>query len=166
MTAEQAARCKGQQLKQLAYAERLNKGLPLEQGEHTVGEVAHLLGVWELGDVDGERTHHMQVQDRDVGGGDNHLACLHECDHQQGWLPLPQGGSERVCVTRRGERNCVERELGGFKPWVRENKVPELVAVGENEEEDDIEDDQALGGGNRVPPVSYTHLTLPTILLV
>ena len=33
MTAEQAARCKSQQLKQLVYAERLNKGLPLEQGD-------------------------------------------------------------------------------------------------------------------------------------
>merc|ERR1711978_471523 len=60
MTAEQAERCKRQQLKQLVYAERLNRGLPLEQGEHTVGEVAHLQGVWELGNVDGERTHHVQ----------------------------------------------------------------------------------------------------------
>ena len=57
MTAEQAERCKRQQLKQLVYAERLNRGLPLEQGEHTVGEVAHLQGVWELGNVAVSYTH-------------------------------------------------------------------------------------------------------------
>lgn len=32
MSAEQTARCKAQQLKQLVYAERLNRGLPLDQG--------------------------------------------------------------------------------------------------------------------------------------
>ena len=117
MTAEQTARCKAQQLKQLVYAERLNRGLPLDQGDHTVGEVAHLQGVWELGDVDGERTHHMQLQEGESVGDDEQLACLHECDHQQAWLPLRQGKIERVCVTRRGERNYVERELGGFKPF-------------------------------------------------
>merc|ERR1712240_1009404 len=137
MTAEQAERCKTQQLKQLVYAERLNKGLPLEQGDHTVGEVAHLQGVWELGEVAGERTHHMQVQERESVEDDDQLACLHECDHQQAWLPLPQGGSGRVCVTRRGERNCVERELGGFKPCAREDKVAGLVAIGEVKEEDE-----------------------------
>ena len=42
----------------------------------------------------------------------------------------------------------MERELGGFKPCVREDKVPGLVAVGEVEEEDEdeVRDDQALGG--------------------
>merc|ERR1711884_249600 len=88
MTAEQTARCKTQQLKQLVYAERLNKGLPLEQGDHTVGEIAHLQGVWELRDVDGERTHHMQVQERESAEEGDQLACLHECNHQQAWLPL------------------------------------------------------------------------------
>ena len=59
MSAEQIARCKAQQLKQLVYAERLNKGLALDQGSHTVGEVAHFQGVWELGEVDGGRSHHL-----------------------------------------------------------------------------------------------------------
>ena len=163
MTAEQAERCKRQQLKQLVYAERLNRGLPLEQGEHTVGEVAHLQGVWELGNVDGERTHHVQVQDRESDEGDDHLACPHDCGHQRGWLPLPQGRSERVCVTRRGESNCVERELGGFKPCVRVDKLPGLVAVGEVEEEgeDDGQDGQGLGGGNRVPLRGHLADQLP-----
>merc|ERR1711928_261940 len=120
MTAEQIARCKAHQLKQLVYAERLNKGLPLDLGDHTVGEVAHLQGVWELGDVDGERTHHMHGQEEESVGGNEQLACLQECGHQQAWLPLPGGKAERVCVTRRGQRNCVERELGGFKPCARE----------------------------------------------
>ena len=31
----------------------------------------------------------------------------------------------------------MERELGGFKPCVRKDKVPGLVAVGEIEEEDE-----------------------------
>ena len=110
MTAEQIARCKAQQLKQLVYAERLNKGLPLDLGDHTVGEVAHLQGVWELGDVDGERTHHMHGQEEESVGGNEQLACLQECGHQRAWLPLPGGKAERVCVTRRGQRNCVERE--------------------------------------------------------
>ena len=70
MTAEQIARCKAQQLKQLVYAERLNKGLPLDLGDHTVGEVAHLQGVWELGDVDGERPHHMHGQEEESVGGE------------------------------------------------------------------------------------------------
>ena len=41
MSAEQTARCKAQQLKQLVYAERLNRVLPLDQGSHAVGEVAY-----------------------------------------------------------------------------------------------------------------------------
>ena len=128
-----------------------------------MGEVAHLQGVWELGDVDGERTHHVQVQDRESDEGDDHLACPHDCGHQRGWLPLPQGRSERVCVTRRGESNCVERELGGFKPCVRVDKLPGLVAVGEVEEEgeDEVRDDQGLGGGNRVPLRGHLADQLP-----
>ena len=59
MSAEQIARCKAQHIKQLVYAERLNKGLALDQGSHTVGEVAHFQGVWELGEVDGGRSHHL-----------------------------------------------------------------------------------------------------------
>ena len=169
MTAEQAARCKAQQLKQLVYAERLNKGLPLDQGDHTVGEVAHLQGVWELGDVDGERTHHMQLQEGESVGDDEQLACLHECDHQQAWLPLPHGKAERVCVTRRGERNCVERELGGFKPCAKEDRVePGVIAVGEVEEEDEgeVEADLALGGGNRAPLRGHLADQLPPHELV
>ena len=127
MTAEQTARCKAQQLKQLVYAERLNKGLPLDQGDHAVGEVAHFEGVWELGKVDGERNHHIHQQELGGGGEDEQLACPQECGHQQAWLPLPGGKAERVCVTRRGERNCVEKELGGFWPCARKDReVPGL----------------------------------------
>merc|ERR1712218_626152 len=109
MTAEQIARCKAQQLKQLVYADRLNKGLPLDLGEHT---------------------YHMDGQEEESVGGNEQLACLQECGHQRAWLPLPGGKAERVCVTRRGQRNCVERELGGFKPCAREaREMPRLVSV-------------------------------------
>ena len=104
MTAEQTARCKAQQLKQLVYAERLNKGLPLDQGDHAVGEVAHFEGVWELGEVDGEHTHHMQLQEVEGEGDDEQLACLQQCDHQQAWLPpIWRESGESMCDKKRRE---------------------------------------------------------------
>lgn len=102
--------------------------------------------------MDGERNHHMHLQELGGGGDDEQLACLQECDHQQAWLPLPGGKAERVCVTRRGERNCVEKELGGFWPCAREDReVPGVIPVGEVEEEDEgeVDADLGLGGGNR-----------------
>ena len=148
MSSEQISRCKAQQVKQLVYAERLNRGLPLDQGDHAVGEVAHFQGVWELGKVDGERNHHIHQQELGSGGEDEQLACPQECGHQQAWLPLPGGKAERVCVTRRGERNCVEKELGGFWPCARKDReVPGVIPVGEVEEEDEGGGDGDLGLG-------------------
>ena len=119
--------------------------------------------------MDGERTHHMQLQEEESVGDDEQLACLQECDHQQAWLPLPGGKAERVCVTRRGERNCVERELSGFKPCAKEaREVPRLVAVGEIEEDDDGEvgADLALEGGDSVPLRGHLADQLPPHELV
>merc|ERR1712223_456080 len=135
----------------------------------TVGVVAHLQGVWELGDVDGERTHHMEGQEEESVGGNEQLACLQECGHKRAWLPLAGGKAERVCVTRRGQRNCVERELGGFKPCAKEaREMPKLVSVGEIDEDDDGEvgADLALEGGDSVPLRGHLADQLPSHELV
>ena len=55
-------------------------------------------------------------------------------------------------MTRKGERNCVEKELGGFWPCARKDReVPGVIPVGEVEEEDEGggDGDLGLGGGNR-----------------
>ena len=62
----------------------------------------------------------------------------------------------------------MERELGGFKPCAKEDKVPGLIAIGEVEKEDggEEEGDLALGGGNKAPLRGHLADQLPPHELV
>ena len=87
-----------------------------------------------------------------------------------GAIPVSAAGEvapeiHQLCLQAADYRGCVEAQAG--TPEYLGNKCPDNHAyVGEGKCQRVYCGWVGLGGGHHEPPVSYTHLTLPTMLPV